>query len=377
MIEARAVIVGAGFAGGSTAFHLARRGIGRVVVVERERRAGVHSSGRNAAMVRQVVAEPAIAGLARQGARAIQALSSAPEPVEFRARGSLLLASGARLETLRREADLAREAGLPAEWWSRAQAVARVPVLSGADFEGGCFCPSDGVVDIAALLQHYLRGAEESGAQVVLGEEAVELVVEGGKVAGIRTGDVVVRAPAVVDAAGAWAGRLGAEAGGLRIPMRALRRHLVFTGRFPRASPDWPFVWDVAHEVYFRPESDGLLLSPCDESECAPGIPEVDPAAIELLSEKVRRHLPGLGDLPVARSWAGLRSFAPDGRFVIGPDPALPGLFWAAGLGGHGVTSSAGVGALAAELVERPERDAGNPFSPARFASARGAPGGL
>ena len=142
-------------------------------------------------------------------------------------------------------------------------------------------------------------------------------------------------------------------------------------GPLPRARADWPFVWDVAHDVYFRPESGGLLLSPCDESELPPGIPDVDPAAIDLLHRKLSHHLPALADVPLARTWAGLRTFAPDKRFVIGPDPLLPGFFWAAGLGGHGVTTSHAAGALAAELVERPESDAGNPFSPARFAAAR------
>ena len=368
MREARAVIVGAGLAGAATAYHLARRGVAPVLLLEQERAPGMHSSGRNAAMVRQVVSDPAIAALAREGARAIGAFSSGRERLGFQAGGSLLLASLERAEFLEREMGLAREAGLGAELWSRAQAAARVPVLEGAEFDVGCYCLSDGVVDVAGLLQCYLRGAREGGAELVLGSEVSEVITRAGRVAGIRAGDLEVAAPVVVDAAGAWAAALASRAGASPIPLTSLRRHLMFTGALRQVSREWPFVWNVSHEVYFRPESDGLLLSPCDATEAPPGVPETDPAAAELLHEKLSRAFPRLSDVPLARTWAGLRIFSPDGRFIIGPDPTLEGFFWAAALGGHGVTTSSAVGALAADLVMSPERDASNPFSPGRFA---------
>ncbi len=368
MIEARAIIVGAGFAGVSTAYHLARRGIEPLVVLEREKAPGMHSSGRNAAMVRQVVSDILIAGLALEGGRALRSLADSG-CLDFEENGSLLLASGERVKSLEREASIAGGSGLETQTWSREAAIERISVLEGADFEMGCYCPTDGIVDVAGLLDHYLRGARDAGAQVILEGEAVAVLVEGGRVAGIRTASQTIRSQAVINAAGAWAGVFAEKAGATNIPIRALRRHLMFTGPFERSSRSWPFVWDVSHEVYFRPESDGLLFSPCDEVEVPPGIPEEDPQALELLSEKLNRHLPGLSDIPIARTWSGLRVFAPDGRFVIGPDPALPGFFWVAALGGHGVTTSYAVGALAADLVEDPELDKANPFSPARFQS--------
>ena len=71
----------------------------------------------------------------------------------------------------------------------------------------------------------------------------------------------------------------------------------------------------------------------------------------------------------MSRGWACLRTFAPDGRYVIGEDPSLEGFFWAAGLGGSGVLASAGVGRLVAESVVRSEKgvDKMHPLSPARF----------
>jgi len=369
--EFRCAVIGGGFAGAATAYHLARRGLGPIAILDREPQAGMHSSGRNAAMVRQIVHDRWIAALARDGARTIRSLlggsrDGAHDKAQFRRIGSLLLASGRTIGSLERDAEVAREGGLATEWWTPAEAAGRIPLLEGADFELACFCPTDGVVDIAMLLDVYLRGAREGGTEILLGEEVQEVVVEGGRVAGVRTKVGTIRTRTVVNAAGAWAGDLARRAGARPIPLRPLRRHLVYTGPMDRVSRRWPYVWDVTHEIYFRPESEGLLLCPCDEDECEPRLPEADAAAVDLLHAKLSKHLPALSDIPVARSWAGLRVFAPDARFVIGPDPQLPGFFWAAGLGGHGVTASDAVGSLAADFIEHPERDRGNPFSPSR-----------
>ncbi|HWO41131.1 MAG TPA: FAD-binding oxidoreductase, partial [Candidatus Eisenbacteria bacterium] len=127
------------------------------------------------------------------------------------------------------------------------------------------------------------------------------------------------------------------------------------------------FVWDLSHEIYFRPEGRGLLLCACDQDELPPGDPPLERAIQELLAEKIERYLPGLASVPIQRGWAGLRTLVKDGRFIIGWDPIVKGFFWLAGLGGHGVTTSSAVGALAADLLLGRERPEAPDFSPARF----------
>jgi D-arginine dehydrogenase len=90
------VIVGAGFAGAATAYHLTRRGVRDVLLIEQESIPGFHSSGRNAAMMRQCVPDPDLATLTRDGATFLRHLPDDwPEPVQFKQNGSLLLGSGA------------------------------------------------------------------------------------------------------------------------------------------------------------------------------------------------------------------------------------------------------------------------------------------
>jgi D-arginine dehydrogenase len=95
----------------------------------------------------------------------------------------------------------------------------------------------------------------------------------------------------------------------------------------------------------------GAGFAGADETPSAPGVPSTDPAASTLLAERLLRCAPGFTDLTLRHCWACLRTFTPDRRPVIGPDPHLRGFYHVSGLGGSGMTASAGVGELAADLV--------------------------
>jgi glycine/D-amino acid oxidase-like deaminating enzyme len=157
----------------------------------------------------------------------------------------------------------------------------------------------------------------------------------------------------VVNAAGAWAQQVGRMAGGLDIPFVPLRRHLVWSNApFPQ---EQPYAWWADRPLYVRPESGGLLLCACEESSIplpARGKqPENDESVLEGLSASLKDLAPDLAEVPIARIWCGLRTFAPDRRFVVGHDPLNPRLFWVAGLGGHGMTSGLAVGHQAARGI--------------------------
>ena len=368
MISSQYVIIGAGFAGAATAYHLARLGVKEMVIVEQESVAGVHSSGRNAAMARQVVPDPAIAAMAREGALFMRNLPADwPTPPIFQQRGSLLLSSGAGWQKLVRDAEMAQERGVEVECWSAEKAKERVAVLEDAEFDGAVWCSTDGVVDIHALLGGYLKIAAIAGARVLYGRSVCEVEVLNGRVAEVKTSKESIKAEVVINAAGAWTGAIGKLAGALEVPLRPLRRHLFVTVPLLWVNPSWPFVWDISHDLYFRPEAGGLLLCPCDQDEMVPGMPPTDSTVAELLADKIRRYLPKASDVAIKNSWAGLRTFSADGRFVIGWDPKVKGFFWVAGLGGHGMTTSYAVGGLAARLILGEESRFAKEFSPHRF----------
>lgn len=363
------VIIGAGFAGAATAYHLTRRGVGRILLLEQESIPGFHSSGRNAAMMRQCVPDPDLAQLTRDGAAFLRKPPGDwPEPVGFKPNGSLLLGSGAGWNKLQQDAAVGRTVGIDVVLWTPEQAKRRVPVLERSEFEGATWCASDGIVDIHALLSGYLKASAAKGARIRYNARvrAIHSGSNGG--AQIEIDGETFTAGVVVNASGAWANVIAKMAGARELPLRPCRRHLFVSPPLDWVDPRWPFVWDVTHDIYFRPEGEGLLLCACDQSELPPGDPPMEEGVKELLAEKIERFMPGLSDVSINKGWAGFRTLTPDGRFVIGWDPKIENFFWVAGLGGHGMTTSAAVGALAAELLSGGPDKQSAPFSPERFA---------
>jgi D-arginine dehydrogenase len=342
------VIIGAGVAGAVTAWALARAKHGPGLVLEQEAAPGMHASGRNAGIAHQLEHDPVILTLAVRGMERLRDLDAGRGELLSGA-GGLLVVGKARENSLAVIHERMREAGIQSELMASAPARSRFGCLNLAVFDTALWCPSDGVLDIHALLMRYLDDARTGGFALRTGCRVDDLLIEGGRVRGVRVAGQTIRAGAVVDASGAWAGRLGRAAA--RLPLRPMRRHLFVTGPLPFVDRAWPPTWAIDREFYFRPESDGLLLSPCDEADAEPGLPPTDPAAATLLAEKLAVCAPALADVTIRRSWAGLRTFAADRHPIIGPDPDLPGLFHVGALGGFGMTTGAAIGELAATLL--------------------------
>jgi D-arginine dehydrogenase len=191
-------------------------------------------------------------------------------------------------------------------------------------------------IDVARLLGGFLTGFRRRGGAVRCSDPALRLEPAGDRWR-VVTPSGTITAEAVVNAAGAWADRVGGTAGLDPIGLQPLRRTaFVFPADGVAA---WPLVMDIGSRFYFEPEGPGLLASPADETPSEPTdarADELDIArAVDALAQATTLEVRG-----VRSSWAGLRTFAPDRLPVVGPDPRAPGLFWLAGQGGGGIKTS-------------------------------------
>lgn len=376
----RIVVVGGGIAGLSSAWWLAGRGH-RVTLVEREAAAGVHASGRNAGLVRHVVSDPWLLELGRRGAGLLLEPPPALSPVPLCERtGSVLLAGPREAPGLEATAQVARQAGVAVDLRRVGPGAAEVLGVRPEPDSLAITTADDGLARPEVVVDALTSACRRAGVAVVLGRDA-EVVTRAGQVAAVRAGAREVPCDVVVDAAGPWAADLARAAGGADLPLVALRRHLfVATGWTGGAGPGGgAWAWDTERGLYARPwtiSGDGapaLLLCACDEDARPPEDAQPEPAARERLADVLARAAPSLLDLEVRLVWAGLRTFTPDRRFVVGWDPRVSGLFWAAALGGHGLTSGLAVGDLVARAVDdRAQDDAAllAALSPARLAPA-------
>lgn len=370
-------VIGAGMAGASVAYRLAQKGAS-VIVLERESQPGYHSTGRSAAMFMESYGTDQIRALTR----ASRSFFAQP-PAGFcnsellPARDVLYVGQAGQQQLLDDALAMYQRDGLKAEMITAAQAKALVPVLEEDKIIGAVRDMAATDIDVAELHQGFLRGMREKGAQLRCNAEL--LSAERDEQAGVWTlglpGGDVVKVRAVVNASGAWADTVAGLCGAKPLDIQPKRR-TAFTFNPPEGvdAHAWPVVIGVDESFYFKPDAGQLLGSPAnadpvdahdvvaEELDVAMGIHAIE----ELTSLRIRRpnHV-----------WAGLRSFAPDGDFVIGWDTQRTGFFWLAGQGGYGIQTSAGASATACALLlgeELPQsvREHGveaAKLSPARF----------
>ncbi len=364
MSRTRIVVVGGGIAGLAVAWAATRARAGPVVLVEREPVLAAHSTGRNAGIFRPLETTPGLVAMAERTRTLLDGLTPAGQRW-LRPTGGLFVApTPGPLADL---AETARATGRPHRTLDRRDLGAMVPALADGDASCGLWVPDVGVIDVHLVVARLSAAARAAGVEFVTGREVARVRVRAAAVTGVElAGGEFVAAERVVIAGGAWAAALGADCGA-PLPLRPLRRHLAHLTTPEPVAETTPVVWRLGDEVYFRPESGGLLASPCDEDPWPPGLPPVDPRAVDRLAFKLAALVPRLAGAGVRRAWACLRTVAPDRRAVSGADPRVRGLFWLAGLGGHGM--SAGVAAaevVAARLVER-EHPLATLLDPARL----------
>jgi D-arginine dehydrogenase len=349
MSNERVIIIGAGMAGAATAYFLARKGLSNILILEKEKIAGTQSTGRNAAILRTMIPDQFLSRLACESAEFFHhpPTGFSTEPLVDTV-GVWLAAGGEHIKTLKSWCEDNPEAGL--EQIDASIMYKQIPVVARGIERIACK-QSDGVLDVHSILQGFLRGACSAGAHVRFSCEFKNLKIQNERVWGVETGEGFMEASKVVVANGAWASVSNAFSG-YSLPFTPYRRHLLVTEPNPQVNPRWPVIWIVGEDFYFRPESGGLLMSGCDTMKVTPEQGEItDPSELERIAVKASRWLPSLADAGVARAWSGMRTFAPDDLFVVGSDPRLPGLYWVAGLGGHGITCSPVVGSMAADWI--------------------------
>lgn len=355
------LIIGGGIAGVSTAWWLAQRGAEGVVLLEREASLGRHSSGLNAGILRSAIDAPETRALALE---TTAFLASPPDGFCGHAlvdgRG-LIVVEGREGLPLPRWVGPLRELGM-VEALELDQLEQLMPVFRPEGTRAWHF-PATGQIDISGLLKSFANGARAGGVDIRRGKPVSSLLRDDSDaVCGVRLTDgTSIEAERVVIAAGAWAGKLGASIGA-HFPGRATRRHLFVTRADTRIDHDWPVVWDDAAGFYALPDGPGLMVCMSDMDDVDPDSCQVDPLIRRILDRRLAHSLPSLEGIPIERTWAAMRTMAEDDRPVVGPDPTHPGLFWVAGLGGHGMSISAGLGRVAADLIQ------GRPVDPALVA---------
>ena len=365
--HARAVIIGGGIVGCSTAYHLARLGWREVVLLEQ----GQLSCGTTwhaAGLVGQLRSQESLTRLIRYSTRLYSELEAETgQATGWKNCGSLSVARTAeRLTQLKRTAALARAYGVACEIVGPREAAARWPIMRTDDLAGAAWLPGDGKANPSDLTQALARGARTRGVRIVERTRVTGILVEGGSACGVRWLDREgregrIRSEVVVNCAGQWARAVG-RLGGVSVPLHSAEHYYIVTDRIAGVHPDLPVLRDPDGLVYFKEEVGGLVMGGF-EPEATPwgmeGIPEDFEFRLlpenwdrfEILMTNAIQRVPALAHAGVKQFINGPESFTPDGNFILGEAPELRHYYVGAGFNSMGIASAGGAGMALAEWI--------------------------
>lgn len=374
------IIVGGGIIGAAIAYHLKSKG--SVLVLERNELASAASS-RAAGLILQASPKPSKIQLAQKTVALIPTLKEElGEDVGFHGVGSVrVAASDQRVQELHDMVDHASDHGIPFEWLDSNDACRRVPWLNPAQIQKAVFFPTDGYADPYMLTMAYVRAAQARGAEFRPRTAVTDVLITGDRVTGVRTPAGEIASASVIDACGVWAA-LFSKCVGFPLPMAPVRSHYWIAEPDPAYGGEHPVTVMPDIAAYTRPDVGGLLLGvqePQSATFDARDLPD-DPAAFsptvgedhwDILGDAfdgIASLFPGVASAQFSSYIAGLSSYTPDGKIILGAVPGVSGFYAAAGMCGSGITLSAGVGDAVADLVlgQEPVMDL-SPFRPDRF----------
>jgi glycine/D-amino acid oxidase-like deaminating enzyme len=367
--KAQVVIIGAGIIGAACAYYLTCKGIRDVLVLEQ---------GETGA---QGATSACLGGLRTQFSTRVNIRFSVISrevyrqfkdefgiDPNFNPSGYLFLAATAeQWKAFEHTKRLMEKLALPIELLEPRETALRWPFIRVDDLIGGSYTENDGFYNPMEILGAFVKKARERGAVFMEKVRVSGILISKQKIVEIQTDTGHPIQPAVVvNAAGAWAGRVAAMAG-LKLPVTPLKRHLFFTDTFDEIPNALPMIIDVDSGWYLKREGRGLILGgPTGEKSFNR---HVDFDAGEWTAAQSLHRVPALGHARMIRGWVGHYEMTPDHHAVIGAFPELLNFICVAGFSGHGFQHAPAAGMAVAELISDGKvrmEDIG-PLRPTRF----------
>ena len=373
------VIIGGGVTGLSAAFHLTRRGIRNVVVLDKGTIAS-GGTGKSSACVRQHYSTAETCRMIRYSLEFFQHFAERVDggSCGFRHTGYLLGVDDKMRTPMEASVALQRSIGIDTRLVSPVEMRELEPRLRTDDLVTGCYEAASGYCNPVETAQGFARAARAAGARILEDNAVLGLLLEGDRTRGVRTRTGDILAPVVVNAAGLWSARVAAMAG-VELPIHVCR-HKISIVSWPEAEQrPHPMVYDFVTNIYTRPEmGEHILVGGLDVDESRDAVdPDAYKEGVSLDEStdalaRVSHRFPALAEGHIARGYAGCFDVTPDWHPIldrVGPE----GYYVAAGFSGHGFKLSPAVGHMVAALVA--EGAKGHPDLPtfrlSRFAEGK------
>ena len=351
------LIVGGGVMGTSIAFALARRKVGRVVVLEKSY-LGAGSSGKSGAIIRQHYSNRLTAAMARQSLRVFERFDEiVGGPPVFTRAGMVIVVNDRDRAGVDANIAMQRELGIDVRLVSALELVDIDPNARLADDEVAAYESEAGYVESVQVVASYANAARGLGADILQGVEVRDIIIEKGMAVGVETNEGRYNCGILILATGPWAAQLG-RAAGVTLPVQPCRTQVALFRRPVDSSRRVAIYGDFVQGLYFKPTHGEMLHagSVAGEEVQDPVDPDHynEAADCEWLSgvrQRLSRRYPTMHRGYGRGGYGALYAITPDWHPIIDKLPGIEGAYCAVGFSGHGFKMSPIVGQLMAELV--------------------------
>jgi sarcosine oxidase subunit beta len=376
------IVIGAGVIGSSVAYHLARFGAKRVLVLDRTQ-VGAGTTSQSSGILRTHYSVIQNVELALASWQVFQNFAGYLEDDEASAglvKCGYLIASpdGPKLAALRSALDGQRAKGITVQELDAAQATSLLPIARFDDAALIGFEPEAGFADAYLTATGFARAARRLGVQIIEGVEVQRLLHDGGRVTGVETSQGSFHAGTVVSTQNIWARDIERWTG-IASPVAA-ERHTVLALQGPQPYTfQMPVYKDLGSPGMLYCRSYGGTQMLVSEGGAGETLPAPDnqqgPVPMDYVAEvgaQVADRFPSFETAGLASSWTGVYDVTPDWNPVLGRLPGMQGLVVGYGFSGHGFKLSPGIGrVLAQEALGLPTDVPLAPYALQRFAAGQ------
>ncbi|HET8524619.1 MAG TPA: FAD-dependent oxidoreductase, partial [Thermomicrobiales bacterium] len=375
---AEIVVIGGGIMGTSIAWNLARRGAGRIVLLERAT-IGAGASGRTGALLRRHYSNRPEAMLAQKSWeiyrnwREIVGGDCGFVPHGLIVTVDTSAGHEANIERVHQNVALQRSLGIDARVISPAELGELQPFTSTDDIAAAAYESNSGYVDAIAATRSMAQAAIRAGVEIHehCGVTAIEC--QGDRISAVHTINGRIPTETVISAIGPWTPTMLAPLG-ITLPITALRVQVAIIQRPLDLEPDHFVYVDTAAGMFCRPWGPGRSLVGVGGGDQHNAVDpdnfeeRNDPGYAAQAISAMARRLPAAARSTYLHGHAGLYDMTPDAHPIIGP-AGLEGLYVACGFSGAGFKKGPAVGQCLAELAldGRSTTVDLSPFTPARF----------
>lgn len=357
MVEvADIVVIGGGTTGTSIAWQLARRGAGRVMLLEKSAIAA-GGTGWSSGIVRQHYAHEALVRMARSSLEVFEHFDEAVGgDAGFQRVGFLVLVQQADVENARANVAMQASLGVDVQLLSPDEAAELEPRMDASDVGAAAWEPEAGYADPVGVANGFADAARAAGVDVRIGVAAERIVVGPRGVEAIETSAGRIETESVVVAAGYRSRELVAPLG-LELPITPIRHDVAILERTPQFGIRHPTVVDLLNGSYMKPEGPRMTvvgtIAARDGAEDSDVEAPREPTTASMLDLATRfsRRFRSQDEALMRRGYSGVYDLTPDQQPILGPVPSVPGLHLAAGLSGHGFKLSPVIANMVAASV--------------------------